>query len=212
MALIAKDRTQACHRLLNVLHIWSTHHLDADVLSALDVEFNCALIKLSLAQHHAKALAQSFIPFRGNNIYIRLILHLRKEQVQQALFDAGFYFLTLCLGKLRLRLLKSHAHQIPDDRFDIAPDIPDFGVFCCFNFNERSVGKLGNTPSDLRLPHSRGSDHDDILWRYLIPNRFWKHFTPGAISNCDSDRALCSVLTNNIFIELRHNLFWLQLI
>lgn len=46
---------------------------------------------------------------------------------------------------------------------------PNLSVFCCFYFDEWSIQNFGHSSSDLCLPYSCRSNHQNILWSDIVP-------------------------------------------
>ena len=72
--------------------------------------------------------------------------------------------------------------QIAHDLLHVAADIADFREFRRFDFEERRLRELGETPRNLRLADARRPDHQDVLRQHFFA-QFGRRAAAGA-SDC----------------------------
>ena len=70
---------------------------------------------------------------------------------------------------LRLDHPDGRLHQVPDHRFHIPAHITHFRKFGRFHLDEGGADQLRQAAGDLRLPHARGADHQDVFGHHLVP-------------------------------------------
>ena len=130
----------------------------------------------------------------------------RQQQIEQSLVDA----LVREVFDLRLALAAHHVDRALDEvahhRLDVASDVADFGELRRLDLDERRAGELGEATGDLRLPHARRADEDDVVRRDLLANRFGRALAAPAVAQRDRDRLLRVGLPDDVAIELRRDL------
>ena len=92
----------------------------------------------------------------------------RKQQIEHSILGHVFGLPFDSLQRRTLHQVDRLFGEVADDRFHVAPDVPDFGEFRRLDFNERGVGQFRQSPGDFRFAHARGPDHDDILRENFI--------------------------------------------
>ena len=96
--------------------------------------------------------------------------------------------------------------QIADDLIDVAADIADLGELGRLDLDERRIGELGQPPRDLGLADAGRSDHQDVLGQHLLAQLVVELLAAPAIAQGDGHGALGVALTDDVAIELGHDL------
>jgi hypothetical protein len=96
--------------------------------------------------------------------------------------------------------------QVAHHRLDVAADVAHLGELGRFDLDERRAGQLRQAPRDLRLPHARRTDEDDVVRRDLLANRVRRALAAPPISQRDRDGLLRLGLADDVAIQLRGDL------
>ena len=107
---------------------------------------------------------------------------------------------------LRLDHIDGQFGQVANDRFDIPPDIADFGELRRFHLDERRFGQLGQPSGNFGFPHAGRPDHDDVLRHDLVAQVGRQLLPTPAIPKRDGDHPLGIVLPDDIAIQLLDDL------
>src|ERR1035441_5100967 len=99
------------------------------------------------------------------------------------------------------RHLDRHIGQFLDDGIDLAADVADLGEFGCLDLHERRLCQACQAARDLGLADAGRTDHEDVLGRDLLPQRFVHLHAPPAVTQCDGHRALGRGLTDDVLVE-----------
>src|SRR5690606_29811199 len=70
-----------------------------------------------------------------------------------------------------------------------------------FHFDERCIGKLGQTPGDFSFTHPGGADHEDIFGGNFAAQRLFQLHASPAVAQCDGNGALGSLLPNDVLVQ-----------
>ncbi len=103
-------------------------------------------------------------------------------------------------------------HQVAGNRVDIAPDIADLRELSRLDLDERRVGQLRQTASDLGLAHAGWSDHEDVLGHDLGALVLGEREAAVAVAHGDGDGALGVVLPDDVAIQLADDLLRRQVL
>ena len=98
--------------------------------------------------------------------------------------------------------LDANVGEIANDRIDIATDITHFGEFGCFDLDKGCIGQPGEAPRDLGFADTGRANHQNILWGDLVAQGLGHLLAPPAVAQRNCDRPLCTVLTDDVTIEL----------
>ena len=100
-----------------------------------------------------------------------------------------------------------HFHEVADNAFDVSADIAHFRKFGCFHLYERCFDNLCETTCDFGLTYARRSFHNNIFRRDFFAHFLGKFASAIAIAKRDCHCHFCVVLTDDISIEFRDDLF-----
>ena len=95
--------------------------------------------------------------------------------------------------------------QIADDLFHIAPNITYFGELCGFDLDKRRTCQLSQTARNFCLTDASGTDHQDVLWVYFIPEIVAQLLAAPTVAQSYSNSALGIVLTNDKAVQFRYD-------
>ena len=96
--------------------------------------------------------------------------------------------------------------EIADDRFDVAADVADLGELRRFHFDERRTCQLCKAARDLGFADAGRADHQDVLRRHFVAQRFVQLHAPPAVAQRDGDGALRRLLADDVFIQFVNDL------
>jgi hypothetical protein len=99
-----------------------------------------------------------------------------------------------------------HVHEVPDDRLDVAADVPHLGELGRLDLHERRPGEPRQAPRDLRLPHSRRADQDQVAGQNLVAQLVPHLLAPPSVPERDGNRLLGLVLSHDVLVELGDDL------
>ncbi len=107
-------------------------------------------------------------------------------------------------------LLARHLHgdvgQLLDDGIDLASDVADLGELGRLDLDERRLGEPRQPARDLGLADAGRADHQDVLRRDLLSQRFLHlHATP-AVAQRDRHGALGRALADDVLVQFRDDL------
>src|SRR5262249_12024364 len=91
-------------------------------------------------------------------------------------------------------------------------DVADLGKLGRLDFEKRRVGEPGEAAGNFGLTHAGRADHDDVLRYDVLGELLWQFLPAYSISEGDGDRALGSVLANDVFVQFDYDLARLQLV
>src|SRR5215510_11117668 len=129
-----------------------------------------------------------------------------QQEVEDTLFGQVLGALAHGEGHLGLDHVHRQLGQIADHGLHIAAHVADLGVLGRFHLQEGRLGELGEAAGDLRLPHPRGPDHDDVLGRDFVAELRGKILAAPAVAQRDGHRLLGEVLAHDVAVELGHDL------
>ena len=76
-------------------------------------------------------------------------------------------------------------HQVADNGIHIPADIADFGKFCRFDFDKRSLHDLRQTAGDFRFSASGRPDHENVFRSHFFAHLIRKLISPVTVSESD---------------------------
>jgi hypothetical protein len=130
--------------------------------------------------------------------------------------DAVFHLLLRLLLDFRLALLADHVDgdvdQVTHHRLDIAADVTDLGELRCFDLDERRTGQAGEAACNLGFADAGRTDQDDVVRHDLLTEIIVHTLAPPPVAQRDRDRALRIVLSDDVLVQLTHDLPRRQLI
>mmetsp|Transcript_76483 Transcript_76483/g.205990 ORF Transcript_76483/g.205990 Transcript_76483/m.205990 type:complete len:360 (+) Transcript_76483:886-1965(+) len=103
-------------------------------------------------------------------------------------------------------------NEILDDGVNILAVEADFGVFCCFDFDERRATELGQSPCNFSLPDSGWPDHQNIFWDHFIAKGGLELHTAPPVPHCNCDSPLSLLLADDVLVEIINDLPWSHVI
>jgi hypothetical protein len=98
------------------------------------------------------------------------------------------------------RLLDADIDQVADDGVSRA-HVADFGELGGFDLDEGRVGQLGQAARDLGLADAGRADHQDVLGRDFVAQRFGHLLAAPAVAQGDGDRLLGLGLADHVLVE-----------
>ncbi len=104
-------------------------------------------------------------------------------------------------GFLLACLLDGGFHQVAHDGIHVLADISDFGELRRLDLDERRLGEPREPTRDLGLAHAGRPDHQDVLRRDFLAQRFGHLLAPPAVAQRDGDGFLGVVLPDDVFVE-----------
>jgi len=103
----------------------------------------------------------------------------------------------------------NHVHcaldKIAHHRFDVAPDVADFGELGRLYFNEWRTRELGEAAGNLRFSNTGWANEDDVVGRNLFANCIGRALAPPPVAHRDRHRFLRIRLTNDVTVQLGNN-------
>ena len=136
----------------------------------------------------------------------------RQQKIEQVLLGTLLCKHLDLLTHLLFNIMDRNIGKVPDHALNIATHIPHLGILCRLHFNEWSTAYVGKPPRDFSLSHSGWPYHDNVFRRHLVPEFLGKILSPIAISQRYGNSLFGLVLSNDIFVKLRHDLCGSQLI
>ncbi len=158
-----------------------------------------AVVERAFAQHLAEFLARGGVG--GLHVGEIHVAHRRQQDVEQALLGRVGRVAAHLAGFGLPRLLDRDFHEVANDRVHVAPDVADLGELGRLDLDERRIGKPRQPARDLRLAHAGRPDHQDVLRRDLVAQRFRHLLPPPAIAQRDRDGALGGLLPDDVLVE-----------
>lgn len=128
------------------------------------------------------------------------------EAVEDALLHLGGHLVLDLLHRLHLRHRHARLHQVAHDLVDVLPHEANLGELGRLNLDEGGVRQLGEAPCNLRLPHPRRPDHQDVLRHDLLPQRRVDPLPPPPVPKRHGDGALGVILAHNVAVEIGDDL------
>ena len=196
-AALVEILEQALELVSHLLHAGRRHDLDADG-RGLHVDLDLPLVEGAFAQHLAEALARVALSVQ--------LARPRQESVEQPVLSDVESAVSNACDRLLARHLDGHVDEIAHDGVDVAADVTHFGELRSFHLDERGVCELGEPPRDLGLADAGGADHENILRRDLAAQRLLDLRAAPAIAQRDRDRALCTLLADDVPVQLLDDL------
>jgi hypothetical protein len=129
----------------------------------------------------------------------------RHEQIQEPVLGVFLRFLGDFFPLRVSDHIDGDLHEIAHHGLHVFADVADFRVFRRLHLYERGIGETGKAPGNLRLPHARGSDHQNILRVDLVAQLGADVLATPAVSQRDGHRALGIVLPDDVSVELTHD-------
>ena len=183
----------------HLLHAGRRHDLNADG-GRFHLQLHLAVIHVAGGEPVAEKLP------RFGAIALGGAFGGRQHGVQQASFRR---FVRPRLHLLQL-LVAQHLHgdvgEVADDGFHVAPHIAHFGELGGLHLDEGRPGEAREATGDFRLADAGGADHQDVLRRHLVAQRFGQLHAPPPIAQGDGHGAFRRVLPNDVLVQLADNL------
>ena len=183
------------------------------------------VIQLSRAKQGKKllpgAFPQTFVLFRrlrlGGFLFsaregpekfgdARLFLRTREEDIHDALLRPFRRGILDLLDPALLDHRDGGVRQFPNDGFDVAPDVPDFSELRRLDLHKGRVHEIGKPPGYFRLSDARRAYHQNVFRHDLPRDLGGKGATAHSVPESDRDGALRAALTDDIPVEVRHDL------
>ena len=163
-------------------------------------DFYLLVVELAFAQPLAE-----FLPCR---IVAVLLIRLKTDfprRRQQGIEDAFLRHVRCAVPHLARFLLAGlfdgGFHQVAHDGIHVLANVADFREFRRLDLDERGLGETRKPPRNLRLAHAGGPDHENVLRRDFLAQRFRYLLAPPAIAQGDGNRFLGVVLPDDMFVE-----------
>ena len=163
-------------------------------------DFDLLVVELAFAQLLAEFLPRRIVGLGGSAS--GKIARGRQQHVEHAVLGEVLGLMPHFARRLLARVLDRRLHEIADDRVHVAADVADFGELGRFDFHERRIGEPREPPRDLGLAHAGRPDHEDVLRRDFLAQRFFDLLAAPAVAQRDRDGALGVVLADDVLIEL----------
>lgn len=171
-----------------------------------DLDLDFFVVELALAQALAEGLARAvaFLRCVGRGAVARLeaeVARLRQQDVEHAVFRCVF---GACahLGHFgQAGLLDADVDQVADDGVHVAAHVTDFGELGRFDLDERRIGQLGQATGDLGFTDAGRADHEDVLGRDFVAQRFFDLLAAPAVAQGDCHCLLGLALADHVFVE-----------
>ena len=164
-----------------------------------DFDLDFSVVELAFA----KFLAE-FLPCRAvalGRAFGKSVARLRQQHVEDALLREVCRLVAHAARLLFAHVLDRGLREVADDGIDVAPDIPDFGELGRLDLDEWGICQTREAPRDFGFAHAGGADHEDILGRDLLAQRFLDLLPPPAVAQCDRDRALRLLLADDVLVQ-----------
>ena len=180
-----------------------------------DVDLDHAVVEAAESQLLAKLLARArgLVPGRlhhGCPVRRRRGRHRRRERRQEQVEEPLLGVALGLLAHLHDPLFTNHRDCEFDDishhRLDIATNVAHLGELGGFHLQKRRLGQPREPPGDLGLADAGRSDHQDVLGRYLVGEFRRQLLAPNPAAECNRDRSLRTVLSNDVAVELGNDL------
>ena len=130
----------------------------------------------------------------------------RQEQVQEPLLRQLPRPLLHGARLLAAHHIDRELHQVADHRLDVATHVPHLGVLGGLHLDERRLGQPSQPPGNLGLADPGRPDHDDVLRGHLVAETGGQPLPAPAVPQGDGHRPLGVVLSDDVFVQLRHDL------
>src|SRR4030095_14185306 len=135
-----------------------------------------------------------------------------QEQIENTFLDVELGL----VGDLVYFLLASHLNcdfrEIADHAFDVAAHVTDFREFRSLDFEKRGIRHAGQTAGNFGLADAGRSDHDYVLWNYVSCEIGSKLLATHTVAQSNCNCALCSILSDDVFVQFGNNLPRRQLV
>ena len=172
-----------------------------------EVDLDFLVVELAFAQHLAEALARRTF-FARQFGFIETDAARRRQQSVENAFLGGFLGAEFhLLRRLRAQVLDRGFHQVADDGVDIAADVADFGELGRLDLDEGRVGEPRQAPRDFGLADAGRADHQNVLRRDFLAQRFRHLLAPPAVAQGDRHRALGGGLADDVLVEFVDDFF-----
>ncbi len=190
-------------RRLNLLHALRCHHLDHRTARRLrHLDLDRPLVEAAVVEQRAELVAGvGLVGARHRGLRRR-----REEEVEQSLLGLLAGADAHLLALLFAHHVDRELGEVADDRLDVAADVADLGELRRFDLDERRLRELGQPARDLGLPDAGRADHDDVLRRDLVAQRFRHLHAAPAVAERDRDRPLRGALADDVAVELGDDL------
>jgi hypothetical protein len=153
-----------------------------------DLHLHLALLELPVAQELLELLARALVALlreflllrhlplgAGDEHPLRIVRRGRRrfrrgreQQVEQPLVHSVVREVLHLLLALRPHHVDRALHEVSHHALDVAPHVAHLGELRRLHLDERGPGELREPPRDLRLPHARRADEDDVVRRDLV--------------------------------------------
>src|SRR3569623_1088247 len=185
------------------LHAGRRHDLHAHRRNT-DLDLDLLVVELTLTQLFAEDLARSRL--LGGLARAEAAAQPRQQRLEHTLLRRVLGARAHLGERLFARQRDRDVDEIAHDGFDTAADVTDLGELGRLDLDEGRIGELGEPPRDLGLADAGGADHQDVFRRDLVAQLLVDLRTPPAVAQRDRDRALGLGLTDDVFVELLHDL------
>src|SRR5207253_844327 len=177
-------------------------------VALLDFDLDDARIEPALAQLLAQLLAGALEGFERRGAIRRLVdlLRARQQQVEHALFGILLGLVGDFADLLFANQIDADLDKVANHRFDIAPDVADFGKLRGFDFEKGRVREARQTAGNLGFADAGRADHDDIFGNDILRHIGGQLLPADAVAQGDGDGALGGVLADDILVQLGNNL------
>ena len=186
-----------------------------------DLDFNDFVLQLAAAKARAHIVLtdHQLVLFLGGKLRLpwlvaqqnidridRLFLLRAGQQIHQPILRNAFGAAAHACAVLILHQTDRCFHQIADDGFHIAPHIAHLGELRGLHLYERRVRQPRQPAGDFGLAHAGRADHQYVLRGNFFADRFIQPGAAIAVAQRDRDGALGVLLTDDVSIQLAHDL------
>src|SRR6266571_5259925 len=167
------------------------------------------LFRNQLLNHFTEVDVRPFHP-------LRRLHHFQHREVLLLHLDLDIVLLELprcridVVFALRADHVDGYVYQLAYHRLDVAADVAHFGELRRFNFEKRGPRDPRQPARDLGFADARRADHDDVVRHDLVPNLFGRLGAAPPVPDRDRNGLLRRFLTNDVAVQLRHDLPWRQ--
>src|SRR6266700_1147559 len=193
------------------------HHLQHREVLLLHLDLDVALLELPLFQLLAQLLARAAPPLLRSGPASgarrdggRGTREGGQQQVQEPFLRALLRCRIDVVFAFRADHVDGYIDQLAYHRLDVAADVTHFGELRSFNFEKRGPRDPRQPARDLGFADARRADHDDVVRHDLVPDLFGRLGAAPPVPDRDRDGLLRRFLTNDVAVQLRHDLPWRQ--